>query len=44
MEESESGINLHELPNDDQVQAEINVEEIEKRLEEGMLIPSFGKC
>ena len=45
MEESESGIHLQELPTDDQVEAKIEEDEfIAKRLIQGMLIPSLGKC
>ena len=44
MEESESGINLQELPNDDQDEAKKKeAKEKEEREKQGMLIPSFGK-
>ena len=45
MEESETGINLQELPNDDQGEAkEKEAKKKEERGKQGMLIPSFGKC
>ena len=44
MEESESGINLQELPNDDQDEAKKKeAKEKEETEKQGMLIPSFGK-
>ena len=45
MEESESGINLQELPDDDQDEAKKKeAKEKEEREKQGTLIPSFGKC
>ena len=45
MEESESVINLQELPNDDQDEAkQKEAKEKEEREKQGTLIPSFGKC
>ena len=45
MEESESGINLQELPNDDQDEAKKKeAKEKEKREKQGTLIQNFGKC
>ena len=45
MEELESGINLQELPDDDQDEAKKKeAKEKEEREKQGTLIPSFGKC
>ena len=45
MEESESGINLQELPDDDQDEAKKKeAKEKEEREKQGTLIASFGKC
>ena len=45
MEGSESGINLQELPDDDQDEAKKKeAKEKEEREKQGTLIASFGKC
>jgi hypothetical protein len=45
MEESESGINLQELSNDDQDEAkQKEAKEKEEREKQGTLIPSSRKC
>ena len=45
MEEPETGINLQELPNDDQDEAKKKeAKEKEKREKQGTLIQNFGKC
>ena len=45
MEESESGINLQELPNKDQDEAKNKQsKEKEEREKQGTLTPSFDKC
>lgn len=45
MEESESGINLQELSNDDQDEAKKKeAKEKEEREKQGTLIPSSRKC
>ena len=45
MEESGEVINLHELSNDDEVEAKKKeAKEKEEREKQGTLIPSFGKC
>ena len=45
MEELESGINLQELPDDDQDEAKKKeAKEKEEREKQGTLIASFGKC